>query len=107
MLFGGIDYTWRVIHTFLTPAVFHMHELLRVQRFRTCSALPNVLVSIGATAMEVMSVTSSGLIKCSHYVSLFRYCFIYFLLMLLQTDIGSFNFIYFKNNVRVRWEISW
>lgn len=107
MLFGDIDYTWRLIHTLFTPVIFCTHELLRVQRFRACSALPNVLVSVGATATEVMSVTDSGLIKCSLYVSLFRYWFIYFLLMLLQTGTRSFHFIYFKTNVKIGREISW
>jgi len=107
MLFGDFDYTWRLIHTFFTPAIFCMHELLQLKRFRTCSALPNVLATVGATATQVMSVTSGGLIKCSHYVPLFRYCFKYVLLMLLQTGRGSFHFISFKNTVKIGGEISW
>lgn len=73
MLFRDTGYTWRLIHTLFTPAIFCMHKLLRVQRFRTCSALPTMLVAIGATATEVRSFTKNGFVKCSHYVFLFRY----------------------------------
>lgn len=67
----------------------------------------NVLVFIGATATEVMNVTNSGLVNCSHYVSLFRYQFIYFLLVLLQTGRGSFLFLNFKNSIKIKGKNLW
>lgn len=73
MLFRDIDYTWKLIQILFTPAISCTHKLLRVQRFRTCSALPSVLVSIGATATRAISVTNHGIIKCSHCVSLCRH----------------------------------
>lgn len=70
-------------------------------------SLANVLAFIGATATEVMNVTSSGLVKCSHYVSLFRNQFICLLLVLLQTGRGNFLFDNFKNSVKMGGKILW
>lgn len=67
----------------------------------------NVLVFIGATATEEMNVTNTGLVKCSHYMSLFRYQFIYLLLMRLQTGRGSFHFVHFKNSIKIGGKSFW
>lgn len=64
-------------------------------------SLANVLVFIGATATEETNVTNTGLVKCSHYMSLLRYQFIYLLLMLLRTGRGSFHFVNFKNSIKI------
>lgn len=64
-------------------------------------SLANVLVFIGATVTKAMSITNTGLINCSHYVSLFRYQFIYLLLVMLQTGRVSFLFAIFKNSIKI------